>query len=388
MQWNNQLRKMEQIQTTSNNSSPFIKKRTKRKLNRNGKILIAVLSTVIIVFMSCSIVGFFTSPVGKSNQGTLVVIETGDTYSSIATFLKEKKLIRSEFFYKLYVKLAPPKASLKAGKHILRPNMSLKKIIQELQVSPNNDKTVMLTFKEGLNMRSIASMIAKNTKNTEDSVYALLKDETYLNELIQKYWFLSDEIKNPEIYYSLEGYLYPNTYEFDKNASVKDIFQKMLDETARQLKNYEADFKKSKYSVHQIMTIASISELEAISESDRENVARVFYNRLDQGMSLGSDVTTYYAAKVNVGQRDLYQSEIDASNAYNTRSASMAGKLPVGPICNPSISAIKTAIQPKGNNYLYFVADKNRKVYFTTNEAEHDAIIKKLIKEDLWYTFD
>lgn len=364
------------------------KKRKKIKLNRNGKLLVGVIAFLGIILIVCSLFGFMNRPVSRDDKNILVIIEDGDTYSSLGTFLKEQKLIRSELGYKIYIKLNAPKESLKAGRHYLRKNMTMKQILKELQTSPSNENTATITFKEGINMRGIAKLIEEKTANSANDFYYKLSDTAYLDTLISKYWFLTDEIKNPAIYYSLEGYLYPNTYEFDRGASIEDILEKMLNETERQLKPYQDAFAKSSYTVHQILTVASLSELEAVSKSDRENVARVFYNRLDNGMSLGSDVTTYYAARIDMGDRDLYQSELDAANAYNTRSSSLAGKLPVGPICNSSIDAVATAINPAENDYLYFVADKNRKVYFTKTVREHDAIIQKLKAENLWYTYD
>ena len=104
-------------------------------------------------------------------------------------------------------------------------------------------------------------------------------------------------------------------------------------------------------------------------------------------MALGSDVTTYYASKIELGERDLYVSEINSDNPYNTRSAKNAGKLPVGPICNPSKSAIEATINYTQNDYLYFVADKNMKVYFTKTDAEHNKKIQELKKQGLWFEY-
>ena len=133
------------------------------------------------------------------------------------------------------------------------------------------------------------------------------------------------------------------------------------------------------------MTIASMAELEGVSLDDRKNICGVFYNRLDKNMPLGSDVTTYYAFKVDMGERDLKNSEINSYNAYNTRGPNMSGKLPVGPISNPSKEAIISAIEPANNDYLYFVADKNRKVYFTKTVSEHDKKVSELKSQGLWY---
>ena len=128
-------------------------------------------------------------------------------------------------------------------------------------------------------------------------------------------------------------------------------------------------------------------EGEGVTLDDRKNIAGVFINRLNNGMSLGSDVTTYYAAKIELGERDLYKSEINSDNPYNTRSQNNIGKLPIGPICNPSSEAIEAVINYTSNDYLYFVADKNMKVYFTKTDSEHNKIINELKSSGLWYEY-
>ena len=104
-------------------------------------------------------------------------------------------------------------------------------------------------------------------------------------------------------------------------------------------------------------------------------------------MSLGSDVTTYYAIGVDMSERDLYQSEIDDINPYNTRSPGAAGMIPVGPVCNPSAEAIEATINYNPNDYFFFVADKNNNIYFSKTSEEHQQIINKLINDGLWYTY-
>ena len=168
---------------------------------------------------------------------------------------------------------------------------------------------------------------------------------------------------------------------------MKDIFKKMLDQTDKILTNEKENIEKSKYNIHELLTLASMVESEGVSLEDRKNIAGVFINRLNKGMSLGSDVTTYYAFKIELGERDLKQSEISSDNPYNTRSASNAGKLPIGPICNPSKEAIEAVINYTPNEYLYFVADKNMKVYFNTDDEGHNKTIKELKSSGLWFEY-
>ena len=141
-------------------------------------------------------------------------------------------------------------------------------------------------------------------------------------------------------------------------------------------------------TLFKILTIASIIETESMNSEGRKDVASVIYNRLDREMAIQSDVTTYYAIKVDIGERDLKQSELDAYNPYNTRGPNMRGKLPVGPICNPGIDSIKAALNPSTTDYLYFVADKNGKVYFAKTDSEHNSIIQQLKSQGLWYSYE
>jgi len=243
---------------------------------------------------------------------------------------------------------------------------------------------ISITFVEGKNMRWIATKIANSTNNSEQDVYNLLKNEEYLNSLIDEYWFITDEIKNKDIYYPLEGYLFPDTYSFDgMDVTVETIFKSMLDKMDSVLTKCGAKNK----NVHDVLSLASIVELEGLDANSRKTIASVFYNRLDTNMSLGSDVTTYYAYKVDIGERDLTTTELYTYNPYNTRGPQMFGKLPVGPIASPSKSSIEAAINPANSDYLYFVADKNGRVYFASTLTEHEHIIQDLKNKDLWYVY-
>lgn len=359
-----------------------------RKLNKFGKCLIVVIAFVIIICAVCLICNLNLKSVSNDTTSKEFIVENGDTYLTLSTKLKKSNLIRSELFYKLYIKTHKV-TELKMGKYTLNENMSVKAIIKQFEKgSTYNPNAFTLTIPEGKNIRYLATLINKKTDNSEDDFYNTLSNKTYIQSLINKYWFLTTDIQNKEIYYSLEGYLFPDTYEFkNKSVTVKEIIETMLNQTNRKLEPYKNELSSSKYNIHEIITLASIVELEGSNSSDRAGVADVFYNRLENGWSLGSDVTTYYAAKVDMSERELYAKELNDINAYNTRSSSMAGKLPIGPICNPGIESIKAAINPTKHDYFYFVADKNKKTYFTKTESEHKSIIAKLKKENLWYEY-
>ena len=271
-----------------------------------------------------------------------------------------------------------------AGKYQISESMSVAELIKVFSTEAvSTAETVTIVFKEGKNMRHLAALIAENTDNTAEDVMEIQKDETYLDELIAEYWFLTDEIKNKDIYYPLEGYLFPDTYEFLKNDSVKNIFKKMLDNLALKIESYRIEIENADYSFHQLLTLASIVELEGASANDRAAVSGVFYNRLKSGWSLGSDVTTFYAEKMDDWTKGLTYAQLDACNAYNTRGTCVKG-LPVGPICNPGLESLSAAFEPEAHNKYYFVADCNGKTYLSKDDAEHSRTIQSLKASNLW----
>lgn len=355
------------------------------------KLLIIIGSLIVLVIIVILLlVNIYNSGLkAVSNNSELKEIEVtaGSTYYTLADTLYENKLIKSPLIYKIYLKLNTPATGLTAGTYYLSEDMGVKNIIETLLKGGKsiNPDQIKITFQEGLNIPAIAKIISSKTDNKEEDIYSLLKDKDYLNELISKYWFIDKSILNEDIYYPLEGYLFPDTYNFDNSkVTVKEIFEVMLNEMENKLKDYKEDIMKSEYTVHELITLASVVELEALDKDDRKGVAGVFYNRLLRKMQLGSDVTTYYGAGVSMAERDLYKAEIEAINGYNTRPSAMAGKLPVGPICNPSKSSIEAVLYPEDNVFYFFVSDNKGEVYFTKTNAEHEATIQELKNKGLW----
>lgn len=351
---------------------------------------IIIIFAIIILIIIVSLIWYFISiaHVSKDTAETEVTIPLGSGTDKIAEILKENKLIKSKIALKIYVKLNKI-SNFQAGTYYLNQNMNIKEITEVLQTGIMQDPNqISITYIEGKNMRWLAEKIEEITNNSQEDVMNTLKDESYINSLIDKYWFLTNEIKQEEIYYSLEGYLFPDTYSIkNKEVTVQEIFEKMLDKMESVLKEYKEEINNNKYTVHEILTIASIIETESMNEDGRKDVSSVIYNRLNRGMAIQSDVTTYYAVKVDMGERDLYQKELDTYNAYNTRGPNMEGKLPIGPISSVSKSSIEAALEPNNTEYIFFVADKNGKLYFTKNESEHNKIITKLKNENLWFEY-
>ena len=364
-------------------------KTTKRKFK--WWIIPVILVGIILIATGSLIAWYYLNirPVNKEQfDSKTLKIEIGTTNEEIASILEENNIIRNKLAFRIYIKLNKI-TGFQAGTYIIDKPYELNDIASLLKTGKiYSNETINITFVEGKNMRYIAKIIAQNTENTEEEVYAVLKDKEYINSLIDNYWFITEEINNSNIYYSLEGYLFPDTYQFESTkVDIKTIFKTMLDKMSTVLDGYKENIDNNKYTVHQILSLASMIELEAKNAEDRAEVSGVFYNRLNKNMSLGSDVTTYYAYKVDMGERDLYMSEINGYNPYNTRGPKMEGKIPVGPISSVGCTSIEAAINPKTTDALYFVADKYGKVYFGKNNAEHEANIQNLKKQGLWFEY-
>jgi len=354
------------------------------------KKIIIIIATIILILLILLITGYktLTMPVSNNTEEKEILIPMGSGSSDIAAILKENNLIKNELAFRLYVKINKI-SDFKAGTYYLKENMNLKEITDMLQTGIMHDPNqITITYLEGKPMWWLAETIAEITNNSEDEVYKVLENAEYIDALIEKYWFLTDEIKNENIYYPLEGYLFPDTYAIsNKDASVEEIFEKMLDKMENVLDEYKEQIETSDYTVHEILTLASVVETEGMNDEGRKNVASVFYNRLDLGMALGSDVTTYYSVKVDMGDRDLYQKEIDTYNPYNTRGPNMEGKLPIGPISSIGRESIEAAVEPNNTDYLFFVADKNGKLYFTKTNSEHVQVVNELQDSGMWYEY-
>lgn len=353
------------------------------------KLIIISASVIVVIGILIGLYFYGLSPKSKSEETKLFTINSGTSKVTIASNLKEEGLIRSKISLTIYLALHS-NLNLQAGTYELSPSMSAKEMMAKIDQGKIKEEknTYNLTFIEGKRLTTYASQIAKATGTTEEEVLRVLSDKEYLQSLIDEYWFLTSDILSDGIYYPLEGYLFPSTYEFYNNSTIKDIIKVMLDTLDSKLKSYKDAIENSNYSVHGLLTMASVIEQEGASKEDRAGVAGVFYNRLKSGDSLGSDVTTYYAARKDYSN-DLTWSEINnCDNGYNTRGACNKGKLPIGPICSPSISSILAAINPDSHDFYFFVADKNKKTYFTKTYNEHINKVKELKSAGLWYEYN
>lgn len=328
---------------------------------RNIALSILII-TAIIIIGCCSFYNYQLTPVEKSDKIVEIEIPNNTTTKKIASILKENNLIRDERIFLIYTKLMKV-SDMKAGYYDIPLNSGVKEIVEILRDgSLKNPNEIKITFKEGITMRDIATIISKNTNNSYDSVIEKSNDTTYIDSLIDKYWFITEDIKDSDIYYKLEGYLFPDTYRFTSSSvTVEEIFNKMISKMSSVLEKYKTDIENNDLSIHEILTLASMVEKEAATSDVRKDVASVFINRLKLNMSLGSDVTTRYACKVDDSKQVLTKAQYNTKSKYNTRltDGSMNGKLPIGPISTVSESSIVASIYPNDTNYLYFIANIN-----------------------------
>ena len=233
------------------------------------------------------------------------------------------------------------------------------------------------TVVEGATVPQAAEAMAKELPFTKDEILAAWADKTYLNKLINKYWFLTDEILADGIMYPLEGYLYPETYFVtSEDPSIEEVTTMMLDHTDKVLTKRKSDIKKMDMTVHQFLTLSSVVENESLFKKDRPKIAGVFINRLNKNMPLQSDITVLYALqekRVAVTNKDL---QVDSK--YNTYKNT---GLPVGPVCSPSADTMDDVLNYEKSDYYYFFAKKDGTVIYSKTLAEHE----KAVSENKWY---
>ena len=351
-----------------------------KKVKPKPILLLFFFFAVICIGIGCTWV-YLESPVNKNNKEEIeVTIESGTNSTQIGEILKEKNLIRSTTLFKIHLKLDHV-GSLKASTYHFNQSMSLSEIIAALEEGViSNEGAIKITFKEGERITDYAKAISNSIDVDYNTVIQTMNNPEYLKELIGEYWFLTDKILQDGIYYPLEGYLAPETYYFEQDATVEDIIKRLLDQTNSNLKDYESIMKSDP---HTYITMASIVQLEGTNTENRKMIVGIFQNRLSSGMNMGSDVTTYYALQRSM-KEDLSASEFATTNPYNTRGGNMIGKMPIGPICNPSVSSIEASTHPTKNDYLFFVADKHGNIYYTKTNAEHDKKVAEIKANGDW----
>ena len=292
---------------------------------------------------------------GDTNAVT-VTIESGQGPGDIARTLKQQGLIRSELGFMVQTRIQGVQGLLQAGAYRLAPSDSLRSIISHL--TDGKTDTFELTFLPGAIEAEHKKVMtaAGMSKEDVDAAFAA----TYTSPLFR------GKPKDT----SLEGYIYGDTYQFDADASAKEVLEKVFAEFFDAVQKYklEEGFKAHGLTLYQGITLASIIQREAAG-GDEAQIAQVFQKRLATKVPLGSDVTYQYIADKMGVKRD-----VNLDSPYNTRRYT---GLPPGPISSPGLAALKAVAQPAKGDYLYFLSGDDDVTYFSKTAEGHEENIKK-----------
>lgn len=337
-----------------------------------------LITTVLLVVIASISVYTLTQPISSEREVVVFEVESGESVTTVAQKLQEEGFVRSSLYVR-FVSSNKNLSAIKAGKYALDKSWSVQEILETLNnASLAIPDQVRVTLPEGFWAKDIARRMGENTNVTAEELLELWNDETFVREMIDTYDFLDESIINPDTNVYLEGYLFPETYDFFSETTARAITIRLLDQTQRVYTRNKALFDQSDLSIHEVFILASIVQYEANTEKDMGLVAGVFYNRLELNMMLQSSPTVCYA---------LYEFEswlecertTNIDSLYNTYR--YAGLTP-GPILNPSEMALLATLNPTPSDYLYFMADVygDGTVYYATNLAEHEANVDKYLR--------
>lgn len=334
-------------------------------------ITLAIIGTGLYAY---SYIKSAISPMDESSTEVIrITIPIGSSSTRIGQILEDNGLTKNASFFRYYVRYKN-ESGFQAGDYELTKAMNIDEIISELKEGTIFETyQLSFTIPEGRWLEDFASVIAENTSHEEEDILIILNDEEFIGTLIEKYTVLTEDILNNQLHHPLEGYLFPARYDFvDENPSIEEIVEAMVKRNEQIYNKYYEDFSESDYSVHEILTLASIIEGEANKQEDRYKVSGVLYNRLNAGMPLQVDPTLAYAHGEHFSRTLNVHKDIDSP--YNTY---MYPGIPVGPINNPGEASIKAALQPEVHENFYFYATSEGNVIFTKTYAEHQEVLRK-----------
>ncbi len=341
--------------------------------------IVFVLLLVIVGFLGYNYVKSALKPVDPDATKTIAVeVPIGSSLSSISALLEKKGVIKDAQVFKYYAKFKN-ESQFQAGNYDLTKAMTLDELIKSLKTGKVYRKPVFtMTIPEGLTLEQIGNIVEKKTPYTQKEFMDLVTSDAFVQQMMANYpELVTDAVLADNIRYDLEGYLFPATYSyFEEKPSLESIIEEMIGAMNKVVKNYSDLLAEKQMSVHQLVTFASLLEEEATAQTDRETIASVFYNRLDQGMPLQTDPTVLYALGSHKN-RVLYE-DLEVENAYNTYKNK---GLPPGPIAGAGKSSIEAVLNPSSTDYLYFLADKEGVNHFSKTYDEHLQKVEKYLRK-------
>lgn len=333
---------------------------TRKRPKKTGRILITLL-LIIVIALAFMFISTIKKPLKVSNS-EVVNVQGGDSFYSIINRLADENKIKSPFIIKIYTKLTGLNLEVIPGSHTLDKSMSINEIVEALK-NPNN--TNAITIPEGFNVEDIAARLEEKGICTNDE---------FLNA-VKSYPLPSYVKDNADKRYNLEGFLFPDTYNFEIGVEPEYIIKTMINRFEEVWGEITEGLDIKEDDIEKIINIASIIEKEARVDEDRPLIASVIYNRLEQDMPLQIDATVIYAHGYYI--ESVRNRHLAIESKYNTY---LHKGLPVGPICNPGAPSIKAALNPDSTNYLFYLLASDDEHYFTDN---YDDFLKK--KEELGY---
>ncbi len=301
---------------------------------------------------------FYNDNITAVDEGKTVTIniEEGSSSDDIGAILLENNLIKNLTVYKIYLRQSNLGSQLKAGDFEISDDLSLPEIVELITEGENVEKTMNFTVPEGLNLKETAIIISSKFEITAED---FLSSAENVEKYRENYEFLKDE----EIT-SLEGFLYPNTYNVYIDSTADDIITTMLNGFENIYEEHIED-KTGDSSLYEIIKMASVVEGEAQVDEERPIIASVFYNRIEMGMMLQSCATVQYA--LGEKKERLFEEDLKVESPYNTY---LHLGLPEGPINSPGLTSIKAALEPAETDYIYFLAKGDSFHYFTDDYAD------------------
>lgn len=301
-------------------------------------------------------------PVSTSTQQKVVVVKSGASVSEIGSLLYRQGLIRQVWAFERYVRNARLGSKLQAGTYKLAPSQSVEQIVND--IVSGHVAVDLITILPGQRIDQVKKAFI-DAKFSSGDVDTAFEPSQYAGSPA-----LADKPSGA----SLEGFLYPDSYQKDASTNPKVIIEQSLSEMETRLTPARrAAFAAQGLSVFQAVTLASIVEREVESPDDRAQAAQVFLKRMAQGVPLESDVTVLYGA-VNAG----VQPTLDYDSAYNTFTHK---GLPVGPISNVTESSLEAVAYPAATDWMFFVAGDDGKTYFSRTLEEHEALVKQYCRK-------
>lgn len=370
----------------------------KKKSKAKGCLL-----TFLVFLVLVAVGGYFgygyvqesLKPVDASSKDYVTVqIPEGSNVQEIGSTLEKSGLVKHGLIFSLYAKYKNY-SDLKSGYYNLKKSMSTDELIQELQKggTPEAQAPVLanLTIPEGYTLEQIAQTVGQlqgefKEPLTADAFLAKTQDETFISQVVAKYPNLLGSLptKDSGVRYRLEGYLFPATYTIKESTTVESLIDEMLAAMDKALSPYYATIKEKNLTVNELLSVASLVEKEGAKTEDRKKIASVFYNRLNLGMPLQSNIAILYAQgklgqKISLADDAGIDTTIDSP--YNVYTH--LGLMP-GPVDSPSLDAIEASVNQTKSEYLYFVANvEDGKVYFATTKEEHDQNVAEHINSKL-----